>query len=64
MTDIYSPNGTTFRVRPADLTAHVSWVASVNAEMNSGSSWFPEVGHNGNGNIEVSTGSDSRWFHH
>lgn len=53
-TDMYSPNGTTFRVRPGDLSAHVSWTPQINAKMNSGSNYFMELGLNGNGNIESS----------
>ncbi|TVY39443.1 hypothetical protein LSUB1_G004310 [Lachnellula subtilissima] len=50
--DIYSPNGTTFQITPADLAQHVTWTATVNAKLNAGSNYFVEVGHNGNGNIE------------
>ena len=63
VTDIYSPAGTTFRIRPADLTAHVSWVPTVNSRLNSGSAWFPETGHNGNGNIEVSSVLVQSYYH-
>lgn len=52
-TDIYSPNGTSFRVRAADMTNVKSWITTINAKMNSGSSYWPEVGFNGNGNIEA-----------
>jgi hypothetical protein len=52
--DIYSPSGTTFRLRPADLTAHGTWTSTINAKMNTGSAYFIEIGHNGNGNIEAS----------
>jgi hypothetical protein len=45
--------GGTFRVEPADLVSHISWMASVNAKLPSGSNWTMEVGHNGNGNIGV-----------
>jgi hypothetical protein len=59
--DIYSPAGTTFQVTPADLAQHITWAATVNSRLPSGSSWFMEVGHNGNGNIEdaaaVATGT-------
>ncbi|CZR56594.1 related to extracellular serine-rich protein [Phialocephala subalpina] len=50
--DIYSPNGTTYQITPADLAQHVTWMATVNSRMPEGSDWFIEVGHNGNGNIE------------
>lgn len=52
-TDIYSPNGTTFRVVSADLDSYVTWTPQINAKMPPGSAFFVEVGHNGNGNIEV-----------
>ncbi|KAL1872608.1 hypothetical protein Plec18167_006726 [Paecilomyces lecythidis] len=50
--DIYSPNGTTFRIRVSDLEATATWIDEVNAKLNSGSEYFPEICHNGNGNIE------------
>lgn len=46
---------TTFRSRAADLAAHVAWVKTLNAKLNSGSSYFIELGHNGNGNIQNAT---------
>ena len=52
ITDIYSPNGTQFRIRPNDLAAHVSWTPTINSKMNAGSKYFVELGHNGNGNVE------------
>jgi hypothetical protein len=54
ITDIYKPAGTAFRVRAADMTAHAAWVGTINAKMNPGSFYVPEIGHNGNGNIEQS----------
>ncbi|TVY83390.1 hypothetical protein LSUE1_G003677 [Lachnellula suecica] len=57
--DVYSPNGTTFLISPADLAEHVSWIPTINAKMPSGSNWFPETGHNGNGNIEDSEDVES-----
>jgi hypothetical protein len=51
-TDIYDPAGTTYQNTPADLAAHIPWMASVNSRLPAGSSWFMEIGHNGNGNIE------------
>jgi hypothetical protein len=53
--DIYLPNGTTFRIRPEDLDKIVAWIPTINAKLNSGSEYFPEVGHNGNGNIEAAS---------
>ncbi|KAI9756019.1 MAG: hypothetical protein M1815_004251 [Lichina confinis] len=50
-TGIYDQNQRPFRVRPADMQAHVSWTADVNSRMNAGSNFFIELGHNGNGNI-------------
>ena len=51
--DIYSPNGTTYRVGTADLANHITFMANMNAKLNPGSDWWMEIGHNGNGNIEV-----------
>jgi hypothetical protein len=54
ITDIYKPAGVQFRLRAADLTAHAAWIPTINAKMNPGSFYVPEIGHNGNGNIEQS----------
>lgn len=55
ITGVYKPAGSQFRVRTADMTAHAAWVPTINAKMNPGSFYVPEIGHNGNGNIEAST---------
>lgn len=52
-TDLYEPNGTTFRARPGDLAAHVTWQANINSRLPPGSSYVMEIGHNGNGDIEA-----------
>lgn len=52
-TDIYSPNGTTFRLRTADLNNLVTWQKAINTRLPAGSSYFMEFGHNGNGDIDV-----------
>ncbi|KAI1002290.1 hypothetical protein K3495_g5910 [Podosphaera aphanis] len=51
--DIYSPAGTTFQIKPSDLEQHVTWAKTVNNRLPLGSNWFMELGHNGNGNIET-----------
>lgn len=58
-TDIYYPNGTTFRIRTEDMANVRDWVTTINAKMNAGSTYFPEVGHNGNGNIENASSTDA-----
>ncbi|QDS77798.1 hypothetical protein FKW77_005623 [Venturia effusa] len=50
-TGLYSPAGAEFRIRPADLDAHVSWTANLNTRLPPGSSYYLEIGHNGNGDI-------------
>jgi len=50
---MYSPKGAIFRIRPADLTAHISWMSTLNAKLPKGSNYTIELGHNGNGNIGV-----------
>ncbi|KAF2808373.1 uncharacterized protein BDZ99DRAFT_445777 [Mytilinidion resinicola] len=52
-TDIYSPANTTFRIRPDDLSNHVTWQANLNTRLPSGSQYVIEIGHNGNGDIEA-----------
>lgn len=55
VTDIYYPQGKQYRVVPADVSAHVSWMKSVNSRLPAGSNYFVEIGHNGNGDIINST---------
>lgn len=57
--DIYYPNGTTFRIRNEDMDNVRDWIKTINAKMNAGSNYFPEVGHNGNGNIENASNTDA-----
>lgn len=59
VTDIYYPNGSTFRITVEDMNGISAWVPTINAKMNPGSSYFVEVGHNGNGNIEQSSSTDA-----
>jgi hypothetical protein len=54
-TDIYSPNGTTFRLRTTDLNNLITWQKSVNTRLPTGSSYFMEFGHNGNGDIDIAS---------
>ena len=58
ITDIYSPNGTQYRVTTADMNQIASWVPKIQAKMPAGSSYFPEIGHNGNGNVEQAEGDN------
>lgn len=58
-TELYYPNGTNFRIRTQDMDGIRNWIATVNAKLNAGSVYFPEVGHNGNGNIENSSETDA-----
>ena len=57
--DIYSPNGTTYRVGTDDLAQHITFMSTINSKLNSGSDWWIEIGHNGNGNIEESDNVDN-----
>jgi hypothetical protein len=57
--DIYYPAGNTFRIRTTDLDGIKAWIPTINAKMNPGSSYFMEIGHNGNGNIEASNNADT-----
>lgn len=56
-TDLYSPNGSTYRIVPADLQSHVSWTSDINSRLTPGSNYFMELGHNGNGDIINATNS-------
>lgn len=57
-TRLYQPAGTSFRCRPSDLDAHVTWQADLNSRLPAGSSYFIELGHNGNGNVEWAINAD------
>lgn len=57
-TKLYHPNDSAFRARPEDMSAIKDWVSDINKKLNSGSEYFVEVGHNGNGNIEYSAKID------
>ncbi|KAF4632538.1 hypothetical protein G7Y89_g5585 [Cudoniella acicularis] len=59
ITDIYSPPNTTYAVTTDDLAQHVSWTPKINAKLPAGSSYFIEIGHNGNGNIESAANTTS-----
>ncbi|KAF3906212.1 hypothetical protein ABW20_dc0101549 [Dactylellina cionopaga] len=52
---IYGSNGGTFRLRPSDVSEHLSWQADLNSRLvadgNAGSAYFIEFGFNGNGNF-------------
>jgi len=58
-TDMYLPNGSVFRVRPADLDGHVAWQKDLNSRLPAGSDFRLELGHNGNGDIIVATNPTS-----
>jgi hypothetical protein len=58
-TDMYVPNGTTFRIRPQDLAVHKSWMPTIQAKMPAGSFYMIEIGHNGNGDIEAAIDADT-----
>jgi len=49
-------------VRSEDLEGHVTWQNSFNKKLNAGSTYFIELGHNGNGNIEASVELDDAEF--
>ncbi|KAG9248805.1 hypothetical protein BJ878DRAFT_531679 [Calycina marina] len=57
-TDLYDP-AEQYHIEVADLEEHVTFMESINSKLNSGSEWFIEVGHNGNGNIEAVADSGS-----
>jgi hypothetical protein len=56
---IYYPSGKTFRVRPDDLSTHISWMKQLNAKLPAGSSYIVEIAHNGNGNVKQATTADN-----
>jgi len=58
-TEIYYPSGNNFRITTEDMSGVRDWIPTILAKMNDGSVYFPEVGHNGNGNIEQSSSTES-----
>lgn len=46
--------GENFRCSTVDVAHHITVMAGINKRLPAGSNWFMEIGHNGNGNIEVS----------
>ncbi|KAL4882775.1 hypothetical protein BJY04DRAFT_186004 [Aspergillus karnatakaensis] len=52
-TDIYQPAGDIYRIVTADMDAHSAWLPTIRAKLNPGSTYFVELAHNGNGNIEA-----------
>ncbi|ORY15719.1 hypothetical protein BCR34DRAFT_622737 [Clohesyomyces aquaticus] len=54
-TPMYRPQGQSYRCKPDDLTLHVDWQQTLNTKMPKGSEYFIEIGHNGNGAIELAT---------
>ncbi len=46
-------SGENFRVKSVDLAHHIDVMKTINKRLPAGSNWVIEVGHNGNGNIEV-----------
>ncbi|KAH8723255.1 hypothetical protein GQ44DRAFT_710855 [Phaeosphaeriaceae sp. PMI808] len=54
-TPMYRPQGQNYRCKPDDLALHVSWQKTLNSRMPTGSDFFIEIGHNGNGDIEAAT---------
>ncbi|KAF2017561.1 hypothetical protein BU24DRAFT_367510 [Aaosphaeria arxii CBS 175.79] len=54
-TPLYRPQGQSYRCKPDDLSMHVDWQLDLNKRMPTGSEYFVEIGHNGNGDIEAAT---------
>jgi hypothetical protein len=50
-TELYRPAGSEFKVRTADLDAHIPWQSGINGRLPEGSDFRLEIGHNGNGDI-------------
>jgi hypothetical protein len=57
---LYEPSGGLFRLRPEDLQGIADWMPKLNSRLPSGSNYFMELGHNGNGNVVAGiTGENS-----
>ncbi|KAH6984590.1 hypothetical protein BKA56DRAFT_481636 [Ilyonectria sp. MPI-CAGE-AT-0026] len=58
-TELYYPAGEEFKIAVEDLEAHITWQNNINARMPTGSDFWLELCHNGNGDIISSTLSDA-----
>ncbi|KAH7143658.1 hypothetical protein EDB81DRAFT_652594 [Dactylonectria macrodidyma] len=58
-TELYYPSGEEFKIDVEDLEAHITWQNNINARMPTGSDFWLELGHNGNGDLIASTLSTS-----
>jgi hypothetical protein len=54
-TGLYYPNTSSFRIRPSDLDSVAAWQTAINGRLNTGSNFFIDIGHNGNGDIDNAT---------
>ena len=52
-TELYTNPNNTYRVNVNDMTQMANWVPTIKAKMNTGSIYYPEIGHNGNGNVDA-----------
>lgn len=52
-TTLYRPVNTEFQINTKDLDAHKAWQSDINSRLPTGSQYFLEIAHNGNGNIIV-----------
>ncbi|KAK4460743.1 hypothetical protein QBC42DRAFT_180254 [Cladorrhinum samala] len=52
-TEVYRPVGAIFRARVSDMITHKDWQANINTRLPTGSNFFIDIGHNGNGDIEA-----------
>src|ERR1700749_3418602 len=43
VTDLYEPQGSTFRIRPSDLEHHIAWQQDINRRLPQGSSYTLEI---------------------
>lgn len=55
-TGLFHPAGKEYRTNTGDMDAHVEWQRGLNSRLPSGSSFWLEMGHNGNGDIITATG--------
>ncbi|KAF2753661.1 hypothetical protein EJ05DRAFT_514619 [Pseudovirgaria hyperparasitica] len=60
VTGLYSPKGSTFRLRAQDLEIHKTWLPTIISKMNPGSNFYIELAHNGNGNVANASSLNSR----
>lgn len=58
-TNMYYPDGASYKTTTADLDGHITWMEDLNSRLPAGSNFKVELGHNGNGDIQVAAAAEN-----